>query len=135
MCECVYVGIPYHWGGGEPGYCIIYVCMNAAYVYRYMHIYIYIYNGHHPPLEPPNIRFRRWPFMIGIGTVFAVVTKHCKIQCFLLCLPSNTSIHLDKSTKYDLEVKGKFRPQIYIASQHLQKRPIKTSKKIRKPEK
>lgn len=73
--------------------------------------------------------------MIGIGTVFAVVTKHCKIQCFLLCLPSNTSIHLDKSTKYDLEVKGKFRPQIYIASQHVQKRPIKTSKKTRKPEK
>ena len=42
VIECVYVGIPYHWGGGEPGYCIIYVCMNAAYVYRYMHIYIYI---------------------------------------------------------------------------------------------
>lgn len=40
VIECVYVGIPYHWGGGEPGYCIIYVCMNAAYVYRYMHIYI-----------------------------------------------------------------------------------------------
>ena len=25
--------------------------------------------GHRPPGEPPNICFKRWPFMIGIGTV------------------------------------------------------------------
>ena len=25
--------------------------------------------GHRPPGEPPNIRFKRWTFMIGIGTV------------------------------------------------------------------
>ena len=65
--------------------------------------------------------------MIGIGTVYAVVAKHC--------LPSNTSIHLDKRTKYALKEKGEFRPQMYIASQHLQKRSIKKSQKTPKPEK
>ena len=60
----------------------------------------------------------------------AVVAKPSKIECFLLCLPSNRSTHFDKSTKYALKVKAEFQPQMYIASQHLQKRlSPKTMKK------
>ncbi len=75
-----------------------------------------------PPPKPPNIGSKRWPFMIGTGTVYAVVTKHSKVQCFLVWLPSNTSIHLDKSKTYVVTVKADFRPQLYIAPQYLQKR-------------
>ena len=34
-------------------------------------IYIYIWIWSPSLREPPNIRFKRWPFMIGIGTLYA----------------------------------------------------------------